>query len=256
MPTVEELTLYLTVSKTDCNSLVDGQALHDDVIARLPRLKHFHFSIVTKLVNINTEVVHQTNEQLRRSLVANNFQQVGSYIDRFISRAFSNGHVYSLPYTFSTFTKLTVPFPGGRFNSVRTLQIMTSSALKPDFYQTVAEAFPFVHTLYLVDLYSSNTQEESSDDTRQIPVMVTFPRLHTLQVGPSNIESVQQFLFHRRTHLPALRELQVGFEQLTRVTNNFTSDEARATCSRVRELILNESFVAPEHFHTYFPLLL
>ena len=253
---LEELTLYLTVSKADCSSTVDGQALHDDVVAHMPRLKQFHFSIITKLVNMDTQLVHQTNEELRRSLVANNFHQVGSYMDPFITSALSTGHVYSFPYTFPTFKKLSASFSGGRFDCVRTLEIMASSLLKPDFFQKVAEAFSLIHTLYMFDLYSSNTLGELSDDTRQVPVMITFPRLEVLHLSCSNVESVRQFLFHRRTQLPLLRELQMGFGELTTVTDNFTSDEARVNCSHVRKLILNECFATPEHFHGYFPLVL
>jgi hypothetical protein len=39
------------------------------------------------------------------------------------------------------------------------------------------------------------------------------------------------------------------------VTNNFNNDEARLNCAKLTRLNLGESFVDPENFHQYFPLL-
>ena len=183
MPSVEELTLYLTVSKTDCNRLVDGQTLHDDVVARLPQSKQFHFSILTHLYGDNMRITPQSNEELRRSFTANNFEQTGSYIDRCLEGSYSIGHVYSLPYAFSTFRKLSVSFPGGRFDCVRSLEIETWSTVKHGFFKQIAEAFPCLDTLCMLHVYSSNTLEELSDDPTHVPATVAFPRLNTTNHG-------------------------------------------------------------------------
>ena len=255
MPHVEELTLYLTVAKTDCNRLVDGQTLHDDVVARLGRLKQFHFSIITYLYGKNTHITPQSNEELRRTFTANNFEQTGSYIDRNMAGCQSTGHVYSLPYHFSTFRRLGVSFPGGRFDCVRSLQIETWSTVKHGFYKKIAEAFPCIETLSVENVYPTAIEDASTDDAEQRAVSITFPRLRILRVCLGHHTHLQQFLHAQRTHLPVLCELEVEFKQLTTVTKNFTGDEARVTCSHVRKLILNECFVAPEHFHSFFPLL-
>jgi hypothetical protein len=163
--------------------------------------------------------------------------------------------VYSFPYTFSTFRKLGVSFPGGRFDCVRSLEIETWSTVKHGFYQKIAEALPCIERLSIENIYPTAIEDASTDDAQQHAVGITFPRLRSLRVGLGHHTHLQQFLTDRRIHLPRLSELAVKSERLIAATNNFTGDEARLTCSRVRKLILNECFVAPEHFHSYFPLL-
>ena len=105
------------------------------------------------------------------------------------------------------------------------------------------------------NVYPTAIEAQSNDGAEQHAVRITFPRLRILRVDLGHPTHLQYFLSDRQTHLPRLCELEATLEQLIAATNNFTSDEARANCSRVRKLILNESFVTPEHFHAYFPLL-
>ncbi len=52
-----------------------------------------------------------------------------------------------------------------------------------------------------------------------------------------------------------LLDLKIEYESLVIVTNNFTSDEARVNCEKLKRLDIKEPFVRPENFHQFFPLL-
>ena len=146
-------------------------------------------------------------------------------------------------------------FPGGRFDSVRTLSLGIEAMLPHDFLQKIVNAFPCLEDLLMYDMYRPMNIEELSDDTSHVSEIITFPRLHYLGMDCTSTLFVKRFLFHRRTHLPRVSKLEVALNQLIEATDNFTGDEARVICSQVRILLLDECFVAPEHFHSYFPLL-
>ncbi|CAF4024620.1 unnamed protein product, partial [Rotaria sordida] len=71
----------------------------------------------------------------------------------------------------------------------------------------------------------------------------------------AHMDYVEEFLFDKNIHLPRLLNLSIKYESLAIVTNNFTNDAARITCSKLKCLDISEPFVRPENFHQYFPLL-
>ena len=58
-----------------------------------------------------------------------------------------------------------------------------------------------------------------------------------------------------KTSLPQLTVLEVQYEDLQIVTNNFTRDATRSNCARVNRVIFNKTIVHSKEFYLYFPLL-
>jgi len=68
-------------------------------------------------------------------------------------------------------------------------------------------------------------------------------------------DNVQSFILTDFCHLPCLEYLKIGYESLVLVTNNFTKDDTRLTCSKLISLDITELFVPSKLFQQYFPLL-
>ena len=66
---------------------------------------------------------------------------------------------------------------------------------------------------------------------------------------------VEHFLNEAKTHLPCLTKLKVSYNDLKKVPENFTRDEMRRNCGRVKRLIVEHPIVYPENVYRYFPLL-
>ena len=104
---------------------------------------------------------------------------------------------------------------------------------------------------------NSSPQENKSqlnNNFEQFPI-VTFSRLLDLQINLSHVDYIQQLLFNRYTHLPRLCQLEIEYEQLVTLTNNFTNNPTQLNCLQVQSLIINECFVRPQNFSLFFPLL-
>ncbi|CAF1364261.1 unnamed protein product [Rotaria sordida] len=82
-----------------------------------------------------------------------------------------------------------------------------------------------------------------------------FDKVRCWQLRLVHIDYVEQFLFETNTRLPQLKNLDIKYELLAIVTDNFTNNAARLNCSQLQNLIINEPFVRPENFHSYFPSL-
>jgi hypothetical protein len=60
----------------------------------------------------------------------------------------------------------------------------------------------------------------------------------------------------KKTNLPRLTKLNVPYGTLERVTKNFTRNETRRNCAKVKHLIVeNFSIVFSEDVYRYFPSL-
>lgn len=70
-----------------------------------------------------------------------------------------------------------------------------------------------------------------------------------------NIDYVDHFLNESKTHLPCLTELKVRFDDLKKVTENFTRDATRRNCAKIKRLIVEDLRDFPEDVYRYFPSL-
>ncbi len=84
---------------------------------------------------------------------------------------------------------------------------------------------------------------------------IEYPHLTLLDLIHAHCDYVIQFLSETKTHLPRLTESKVKYDELATVTPNFTKDEMRRNCSKVKRLIVEDSIRFPKDIYQYFPSL-
>ncbi len=117
-----------------------------------------------------------------------------------------------------------------------------------EFFQIISQSFSLLKTLIIFNNERQNTKQQSRR-------LITFPKLFYLDISDAHIDYLEQFLFDQYCHLPCLLTLVVNYASLVSVTNYFTNDSTRLTCSKLKHLRINEPFIRPEHFHQYFSSL-
>ncbi|CAF4969811.1 unnamed protein product, partial [Rotaria socialis] len=247
MLNLEELTLFLSIIRNE-STYIDGTQLHNDFLINMPRLNKFIFSIHTYIINDRIEIDLPSKNDILNSFLEREYQQVHSYADEKLT--FNRGfcHVYLLPYHFNDFIFMTSGFQGGSFSEVRGLIMLDIRPFENELFQVISQDFPFLQRLSITNLYSQQNKQHLSTS-------ITFAHLFDLDLARANIDYVVQFLFDKNTSLPRLTHLTVRYETLATVTQGFTNDAARLTCSTIRCLVVKEPFVRPEKFLLYFSSL-
>ena len=226
----------------------------------MPRLNKFIFSLETAIQKTR-DIDLSSNEQVQRTFIQREFQSVGSYletfspVDRTRGHAYSTpyqfssrSHVYSLPYQFERFSCVTNSIPTGIFHTVVILLVTDIRAFEHEFFRIISQSFPLLKSLYL---FNSELQKNKHEPRK----LITFSRLIYLNLYRAHRDYAEEFLVDESCHLPRLVDLKISYESLVSLTNNFTNDATRLSCSRLTRLRLKEPFVRPEHFPRYFSAL-
>lgn len=258
MSNLEELNLFFAVSKRDTFRVVDGNDLKNNILIHLSQLKTFHFSIYTYLYQLNNPIPNEndypSNDDIQQSFIDNKFEQVRSYIHHSSSKDIYKCHVYSIPFQFKAFMRLSSSFTKDIFTHVRTLAINDCVSWDYHFFNKVNQSFPFIEILMICNSSPQENNSQLNNNVELFPI-VTFSRLLDLHIYLSHIDYTKQLLFNRYTHLPRLCQLQIEYEQLITLTNNFTNNPTELNCSQIQSLIINECFVRPQNFSLFFPFL-
>jgi len=247
MINLEELVLFLSVIRRD-STYIDGTQLHNEILINMPRLNKFTFSINTGVLNEHISIDLPSYEDIQHSFIEKGYTQVDSYVHTISMKTEGRCHVYSLPYQFKDFLYLNNSFQGGMFDKVQSMAMYDTRPFEHKFFKLVSEDFPCLKNLYICNDKPQKDKENSS-------TLITFAHLTLLNLDMAHVDYAEQFLFEKKTHLPRLLNLGIGYELLAMVTNNFTNDETRVHCAKLKSLEIDEPFVRPENFYQYFPLL-
>jgi hypothetical protein len=248
MINLEELMLLLSVIRPD-SSYIDGTQLYDQILMYMPRLNKFTFSINTGVYNRDTSRINlSSNEDIQRSFIGKGYGPVGSYVHTCSTVAQGKCHVYSFPYQFESFLHLNNSFQGGMFHNVRCLILNDRCPFEYQFFKLISQDFPFVKQLFICNNQPQTNQQHSS-------TLITFPHLISLMLKLAHVNYAEQFLLKQKAYLPRLLNLEIRYELLIMITNNFTNDVARFNCAKLKSLRISEPFVRSENFHHFFPLL-
>lgn len=243
---LEELILYLFIKRIE-PIFIDGTHLHKQILIHLEQLNHFQFSIST-IVNNDQGNSLPSNDVIQRSFIDCGKQQIGSYVNRTSSSTTVECRIYSIPYYFDTFLRLNNSFPGGKFNRVRTLMMSDRHPFEQQFFRIIAQDFPFLRKLFVLNLRPQTNKELSSR-------LLTFPHLIELQFNQTHRDYVELFLHAEKTSLPRLSNLIIEYSTLAIVTDYFTNDGTRSSCAQLQNLHLRGPFVPPDNFYSYFSSL-
>jgi hypothetical protein len=107
----------------------------------------------------------------------------------------------------------------------------------------------------LLILNQSEISDNLNSNDNQLYSIVQYPYLTSLDISISHIDYVEHFLNATKALLPRLTKLEVDYDQLIIVTENFTKDTTRLNCAKVKQLIIEETLVHSKDFYVYFPLL-
>ncbi|CAF4281385.1 unnamed protein product [Rotaria sp. Silwood2] len=245
MLNLEELALLIGIVRIKL-PYIDGTHLYNDFLVQMPRLNIFTFSINTLVYDKGVKIDLPSNDDIQNSFIKIGYQHVDSYAH--VMKNEARCHVYSLPYQFDTFLHLTNSFRHGNFYKVRFLVMNDAHSFEHEFFKIISQDFPFLQRLSVYNFEPQKNKQYSS-------TLITFAQVSELNIAFAHIDYAEEFLLETNIRLPRLIFLGIKYEPLAMVTNNFTNDATRFTCSRLQYMKIPEPFVRPENFHSYFPLL-
>jgi hypothetical protein len=247
MMNLEELTLFLSIIRLDA-TYIDGIQLHNQILIYMPLLNKFTFNINTVVANVNAKINLSSNEDIQRSFIGKKYGQVGSYVHTSSTGVEGGSHVYSLPYQFNYFLHLNNSFQGGIFDKVVYLVMTDVDPFEHELFKIISQDFSLLKHLCIENHQPQKNKQNSS-------TLIIFPQLIVLNLFQAHVNYAEQFLYDKNTSMPCLLNLGIEYKSLIMVTNNFNNNAARLNCAKLKKLNLDVSFVRPENFHEYFPLL-
>ncbi|CAF4001209.1 unnamed protein product [Rotaria sp. Silwood1] len=90
-------------------------------------------------------------------------------------------------------------------------------------------------------------------DNIQLYSIIEYPNLTKLNIKFVDNYYIEQFLLDTKTHAPYLTEIEVFYDQLRTVTENFTRDATRHNCANIKRLIFEKIIAYPQELSLYFP---
>jgi len=159
--------------------------------------------------------------------------------------------IFSLPFTFNHLKYIGNNLPNIIFNSVTHLKLWDMNAFKHEIFHRLSGSFPFLKHLSISNI---NPPRSEMNDTHCCS-LIQYPYLISLDFDYVDSYYIEQFLNETKTYLPNITELKIDYDDLTRVTKNFTNNETRRNCSNIKRLFVDIAIVYSEDVYDYFPLL-
>jgi uncharacterized protein (DUF433 family) len=252
MSHLEELTLYIRI--LDRSTPITGTHLDNEILIHMPRLHTFTFYIASENI-IGDPSIRISDSDIKRAFRNLEHRQVACMVDYYVSFKMIY-RVFSLPFKFDRLEDITNNLPNIVFNSVTHLKLWDIDPFKHEFFIRLARAFPFLRSLSIWSIRAPFWRlGELHLRDKDWCSIVEYPHLISLDVKEANTYYAEHFLNERKTHLPHLTELKVTYNDLKIATENFTSDETRRNCARVKRLIVEGPTVYLKDVYHYFPLL-
>ncbi|CAF1386681.1 unnamed protein product [Rotaria sordida] len=248
---LEELTLRLNVC--DRLTFIDATQLNNEILIHMPRLQTLTVNIIT-FIKIFNGTNRKTINNIQYTFYNGKNHQLVYYVD-FYARGKAQSHIYSIPYVLNDLNNISSNFPGGLFSCVRDISLIDIEfPFEHDFFLKISRCFPLLTHLFVLNIVSQKHKRTSQlNTTDQISPIVEFPHLTSLRISQGCIDYMEQFLIDTNTHLPHLVELNIHYEHLLIVTENFTRDATRRNCVNVEHLICDRLLVHSKDFYLYFP---
>jgi hypothetical protein len=247
MSNLEKLTLYLCIKDQD--RFVDGTLLHNEILVHMPHLHSFTFYIRTCINTIDLQD-QLSSEDIQRTFTNIGLHHVVSIINS-ISDKQTACSVFSIPFTFDCIEDIGHMIPNITFNYVTYLVVQDATSFNREFFIQVARAFPLLMTLHMLNMESQSCQFTNSQSYE----IAKYPHLTYLDILCGNINYLEQFLNETKTYVPCLTKLRVVYNNLRIVTHDFTREETRRNCAKIKQLITLTSLVHTAEFYNFFPLL-
>ncbi|CAF1473202.1 unnamed protein product [Rotaria sordida] len=252
MSYLEELTLYLHI--LGGSTFISGTHLDNEILSQMPRLRTFSFYFASENAIVDP-AIHISNSDIERTFTNIKHRQMACLIDDYSCMKLVC-RVFSLPFKFDRLENITNNIPNIVFNSVSHLKLRDKYPFKHEFFIRVARGFPFLKSLSIDTVLAPNWR---SHEYHRYHIdwcsIIEYPHLISLDVYSANSYYAEHFLNETKTHLPRLTELKIRYEDLEMVTKNFTRNETRCNCAKVKRLIVKHRIGYSKDVYHYFPLL-
>ncbi|CAF3841188.1 unnamed protein product, partial [Rotaria sp. Silwood1] len=216
MLNLEELSLCFVNHNT---LIIDGNDLEMNIMNYMTKLKIFKFNI-RSIIPLNNQVYLPSNDDIQKTF--KNFQsnEIISSIDYFPKGNEFHCHVYSYPYIWTDYHKITNNFRGGLFQSVMEISLVDEHPFEHEFFLQIAKSFPLMRTLHV------HNQEPQKNNNQQWSI-IEYSHLVQVDLLGSHENYLEQFLNNTKTCLLSNICLRVDYNTLQRTMNNFTNDAIR-----------------------------
>ncbi|CAF4584509.1 unnamed protein product [Rotaria socialis] len=244
---LQELGLYIIVSIR--NTFVDGNDLKNKIINKMSRLNKFHFNIRSTIA-LRNQINLQSNEDIQYTFKDFRDNHIISCVDYFSETRQGQSHIYSYPYTLDNYHRITNTFPGGLFKCISKISLYDERPFEHEFFLRIAQSFPLVKDLTLVNVKPQNGKE--TDGNQNLPI-IEYAHLTTLDLIKSHFDYIEQFLLDTKTTLSRNVDLSVVYQALRKVTQKFESNATRSNCSKLSGLAIVGQHRIPKYVQKYFP---
>ena len=253
MSNLEQLTLYLRIINR--NTFIDDNHLQNEILVYMPQLHSFAFYICTYSNTVGL-FHHVPNNNIPLTFTNIKQQRVAKIVN-YIDENEMVYSIFSLPFTFDHLEDIGNIFPNIVFKNVTYLNVNDIVPFNHDFFIRIARAFPFLKSFRIHNFESQSVYNHNiySSDNNQSDLIAEFPYLTSLDVTFGDIDYIEQFLNETKTYVPCLTELSVGYSELEIITKNFTREETRRNCAKIKRLIIIIPLVHSKDFYLYFPSL-
>jgi hypothetical protein len=253
MSYLEELTLYIHI----LNELqfISGTHLDTKIRAHLPRLHTFTFYFACEN-DIGDRSIRLLNSDIEQTFINIKCGKIASMVD-YVNSHTRITRVFSLPFKFHRLKDITNNISiNTQFHSVTYVTLRDKNAFRHEFFLRLSQVFPFLTNLSIDTVLEPNWRvHEFHRRDNDWCSAVTFAHLISLDIYSANMFYAEHFLNQTKAHLPRLAELNVRYDHLEMVTNNFTRDETRRHCAQVKRLNVKQCIVYLNDVYQYFPLL-
>ncbi len=250
MTHLEKLTLYLHL--LDGSTFIAGTDLDNEIVIHMPRLHSFTFYIVSQNAIADT-AIRVSEDDIQQTFTNTQHRQVACMVDYYDPHKMIC-RVFSLPFKFYRLDCIGNNIPNIVFNSVTHLKLWDKYAFKHEFFIRLTRAFPFLKNLSIWNIKPPFLEIPGYDIWhKDWCSIVEYSHLISLDIERANIDYVEHFLNEAKVYLPRLTELKIAYNVLKLVTKNFTRDETRRSCTRVKRLTVQGPIVYPENVYHYFP---
>ena len=108
MVNLEKLDLYLVICCK--NAFIDGENLKRNILSHMPKLTKFTFNIRSTL-RLDDQINLLSNDHIQYTFNDFSNKEIISYVDYFSHGKQSQCHIYSHPYEWSGYHRITNSFP-------------------------------------------------------------------------------------------------------------------------------------------------
>jgi hypothetical protein len=232
MSNLEQLSLYLSVNRN--NRFIDGDDLQKDIINYMGRLNQFRFNIRSTIL-LKDQIDLLSNEDIEHSFKDFSNNQIISCVNYFLEAKKGQCHIYSYPFTMTSYENIANYFPGGVFTCVCEVSLFDEHPFEHEFFIRITRSFPFMKKLTISNQKpQKNKHYRKLKNNNQDLSIIKYPHLKCLVFDDVHDDYVEQFLLDTKTYLPYSVNLFIDYKPLKRVTHKFTRKGTRINCAKLR----------------------